>query len=73
MQSQYGSHFGFQNGGYNELHDSCSNSIEEEEEGQQDEQEWGLTKEMELFEVSAKDDLGESPIILHIHSVCSQT
>ncbi|KAJ3880604.1 P-loop containing nucleoside triphosphate hydrolase protein [Lentinula edodes] len=66
VQSQYGSHFGFQNGGYNELHDSCSNSIEEEEEGQQDEQEWGLTKEMELFEVSAKDDLGIYTLFDHL-------
>lgn len=50
-----------QAGGYSELYDSASNSIEEEEdEGHQEEQEWGLTKGMELFEVSAKDDLGGS-------------
>jgi len=67
VQSRFGSHFVTQNGGYNELHDSCSNSIEEEEEdAQQDEQEWGLTKGMELFEVSAKDDFGIHSLFDHL-------
>jgi predicted GTPase len=57
-----------QTGGYSELHDSSSNSIEEEEEeeGPQEEQEWGLTKGMELFEVSAKDDLGIHTLFDHL-------
>ncbi|KAJ3758229.1 P-loop containing nucleoside triphosphate hydrolase protein [Lentinula raphanica] len=63
---RYGSHFGRQAGGYNELHDSCSNSIEEEEDEQEDEQEWGLTKDMELFEVSAKDDFGIHTLFDHL-------
>lgn len=49
------SRFGF--GGYDNL-DNSSNSIEEEEESPEEDWEWGVTKGMELFEVSAKDDLG---------------
>ncbi|KAK1226046.1 hypothetical protein PQX77_011005 [Marasmius sp. AFHP31] len=56
--SRFGSHFGIQTGGYNEILDNSSNSIEEEEEDADEEQEWGLSKGMELFEVSAKDDQG---------------
>ena len=50
------SRFGF--GGYDNL-DNSSNSIEEEEESPEEDWEWGLSKGMELFEVSAKDDLGK--------------
>jgi hypothetical protein len=57
-QSRFGSHFGRHTGGYDAA-DSSSNSInEDEEELEFDDQEWGLHKGMELFEVSAKDDLG---------------
>ncbi|KAF5393942.1 hypothetical protein D9757_000313 [Collybiopsis confluens] len=72
VQSRFGSHFGIQAGGYNELHDSCSNSIEEEEESHQEEQEWGLTKDMELFEVSAKDDFGIHTLFNHLISAIIQ-
>ncbi|KAJ3535415.1 hypothetical protein NMY22_g6494 [Coprinellus aureogranulatus] len=50
------SRFGFN--GYDN-YDNSSNSIEEEDESAEDEREWGLTKGMELYEVSAKDDLGK--------------
>lgn len=49
------SRFGFN--GYDN-YDNSSNSIEEEDESAEDEREWGLSKGMELYEVSAKDDLG---------------
>lgn len=39
--------------------DNSSNSIEEAEEDLDDDLEWGLSKGMELFEVSAKDDIGQ--------------
>jgi len=51
------SRFGF--GGYDTF-DNSSNSIEEEDESADDEREWGLSKGMELFEVSAKDDFGKA-------------
>lgn len=51
------SRFGF-TGGYDNYENS-SNSIEEEDESGDDEREWGLSKGMELFEVSAKDDSGQ--------------
>ena len=42
--------------------DGSSNSLNEDDENllddDTDEQEWGLGKDMELFEVSAKDDVG---------------
>lgn len=52
---------GYRPGGWNEIGDGSSNSLPEddEEEETSDEQEWGLAKGMELFEVSAKDDFGE--------------
>ncbi|KIK65616.1 hypothetical protein GYMLUDRAFT_39108 [Collybiopsis luxurians FD-317 M1] len=71
VPSRFGSHFGGQAGGYDKLHDSCSNSIEEEEECPQ-EQEWGLSKDMELFEVSAKDDLGIRTLFDHLISAIIQ-
>lgn len=60
QQSRFGSHFGFAAGGWNDTVESSSNSIEEddEEDDPDNEEEWGLSKGMELFEVSAKDDLG---------------
>jgi len=47
-------------GGWNEIVDTSSNSLNEDDEDEEgeEEQEWGLSKGMELFEVSAKDDLG---------------
>lgn len=56
-QSRFGSHFGLATGRYDAHSDSCSESIEEEEETGA-EAEWGLQKGMELFEISAKDDTG---------------
>ncbi|KAI6165002.1 P-loop containing nucleoside triphosphate hydrolase protein [Pisolithus thermaeus] len=49
-QSRYG-------GNWNDATETSSNSLPEDEEFE-DDQEWGLQKGMELFEVSAKDDLG---------------
>ncbi|TDL29752.1 ras-domain-containing protein [Rickenella mellea] len=46
---------------WNELGDSSSNSLPEEEEDDEDtvdDREWGLDKGMSLYEVSAKDDSG---------------
>ncbi|OJT10184.1 Ras-like GTP-binding protein RYL2 [Trametes pubescens] len=47
-------------GGWNEIGDGSSNSLPEDEEAEigDDDSEWGLNKGMELFEVSAKDDVG---------------
>ncbi|KAJ6516228.1 P-loop containing nucleoside triphosphate hydrolase protein [Mycena sanguinolenta] len=68
QQSRFGSHFGAQAGGWTELaHDSGSNSLNEDDEdaveddvegGDEDETQFGLSRGMELFEVSAKDDTG---------------
>lgn len=61
QSSRFGSHFGF-GGGWDAHGDNSSNSIEEEDEyaveTDSEEREWGLSKGMELFEVSAKDDIG---------------
>ncbi|KAI6047047.1 P-loop containing nucleoside triphosphate hydrolase protein [Pisolithus marmoratus] len=56
-QPRYGSHFGRYGGNWNDTTETSSNSLLEDEEFE-DDQEWGLQKGMELFEVSAKDDLG---------------
>ncbi|KAI9574983.1 P-loop containing nucleoside triphosphate hydrolase protein [Boletus coccyginus] len=55
-QSRFGSKFGRYAGGWNENTETSSNSLDEYEA--EDSQEWGLHQGMELFEVSAKDDLG---------------
>jgi len=54
------SRFGFRNSYFENAADTDS-SLNEEERTEDDEesQEWGLTKGMELFEVSAKDDTGK--------------
>lgn len=78
--SRFGSHYGPQAGGWNEFGDNSSNSINEEDEVVDDEEfEWGLTKGMELFEVSAKDDTGMvSPRLslakdpINVHSLRNQ-
>lgn len=56
--THFGSPLGYRNGGWNEIEDTSSNSINEDDE-EEDDQEWGLHKGMELFEVSAKDAVGE--------------
>ncbi|KAF7313559.1 hypothetical protein HMN09_00512000 [Mycena chlorophos] len=59
QQSRFGSNFGLKVGGWTELQDS-SESLNEDDEAGQDgpDADWGLSKGMELFEVSAKDDMG---------------
>ncbi|KIY73006.1 ras-domain-containing protein [Cylindrobasidium torrendii FP15055 ss-10] len=64
-QSRFGSHFGLAAGRYDSHSDSCSESIEEEEEAGA-ETEWGLQKGMELFEISAKDDTGIASLFDHL-------
>jgi len=54
--SRFGSHFGH-GPGWVDSNENSSNSIEEADEDE-DDREWGLSKGMELFEVSAKDDMG---------------
>jgi hypothetical protein len=57
QSARFGS-FG-QNTAWNDNNDNSSNSIEEADEDANDDcPEWGLSKGMELFEVSAKDDIG---------------
>lgn len=59
QSSRFGSHF-TQAAAWNDNNDNSSNSIEEaDEDADEDYQEWGLSKGMELFEVSAKDDIGQ--------------
>lgn len=49
--------------------DNSSNSIEEaDEDADDDSPEWGLSKGMELFEVSAKDDIGIHNLFEHLIS-----
>ncbi|ESK93738.1 ras-like gtp-binding protein ryl2 [Moniliophthora roreri MCA 2997] len=48
---------------------NSTNSINEEDEDdftREDEEEWGLSKGMELFEVSAKDDIGITHLFNHL-------
>ena len=62
QSSRFGSHFGAQPGLWSDSGDGSSNSIgEADEEAMEDDSdyEWGLSKGMELFEVSAKDDIGK--------------
>ncbi|KAF9481983.1 hypothetical protein BDN70DRAFT_485050 [Pholiota conissans] len=65
QSSRFGSHFG--HGAWNDHNDNSSNSIEEAEEDD-DDSEWGLSKGMELFEVSAKDDTGIQNLFEHLIS-----
>lgn len=55
QSSRFGSHLNHTP----ESIDNSSNSIEEADEDLDDDSEWGLSKGMELFEVSAKDDVGQ--------------
>ncbi|KAK7061432.1 P-loop containing nucleoside triphosphate hydrolase protein [Favolaschia claudopus] len=73
QQSRFGSHFGAAAGGWAELQDSSSNSLNEDDENavvdteeEEDEPEWGLSRGMELFEVSAKDDVGIQNLFDHL-------
>jgi hypothetical protein len=65
LSSRFGSPFG-PAAGWNDNNDNSSNSIEEEPE--EDDREWGLSKGMELFEVSAKDDIGIQNLFEHLIS-----
>lgn len=68
QSSRFGSHFGHA-AGWNDNNDNSSNSIEEvDEEADDDYREWGLSKGMELFEVSAKDDIGIHNLFEHLIS-----
>ncbi|KAL9712740.1 hypothetical protein Ac2012v2_003977 [Leucoagaricus gongylophorus] len=69
QSSRFGSHFGF-NSGWDAYGDNSSNSIEEQDEYALESQEfeWGLSKGMELFEVSAKDDIGIQSLFDHLMS-----
>ncbi|KAF8913727.1 P-loop containing nucleoside triphosphate hydrolase protein [Gymnopilus junonius] len=65
QSSRFGSHF-VHGVAWNENNDNSSNSIEEAEEDEEDDREWGLSKGMELFEVSAKDDIGIQNLFEHL-------
>ena len=78
-QPRYGSHFGKYSAHGNDTGDNSSNSIAEDED-LEDEQEWGLEKGMELFEVSAKDNCGRHDItprwlclisVVQVSNLCS--
>ncbi|KIM45946.1 hypothetical protein M413DRAFT_298340 [Hebeloma cylindrosporum] len=67
QSSRFGSHFGHA-AVWNDNNDNSSNSIEEAVEDEEDDREWGLSKGMELFEVSAKDDIGIQNLFEHLIS-----
>jgi len=58
--SGFASHFGLKAGGWSDVAENSSNSLNEDDEDMvaDEEEEWGLHKGMELFEVSAKDNIG---------------
>ncbi|KAM6495668.1 P-loop containing nucleoside triphosphate hydrolase protein [Amanita muscaria] len=71
QSSRFVSHFGAQPGIWSDSGDGSSNSIGEvDEDAVEDESEceWGLSKGMELFEVSAKDDTGIQTLFEHLIS-----
>ncbi|TFK56159.1 ras-domain-containing protein [Heliocybe sulcata] len=55
--SRFGSHFGLR-AGWNEVADTNSNSVEDDDVYEEEQEEWGTGRDMVLFEVSAKDDSG---------------
>jgi small GTP-binding protein len=58
-QSRFSLHFGAQTGGWNEIAETSGSSYNDDDDTLDvEDQEWGLNKGMELFEVSAKDDSG---------------
>jgi len=65
LHSHRFSHYGTPSTSWLDSGESSSNSIQEDDENALDDRseelEWGLSKGMELFEVSAKDDLGICP------------
>lgn len=68
------SRFGYRPGGWNDIGDGSSNSLPEDDEADTGEdQEWGLHKGMELFEVSAKDDFGECCATIASHCANSRS
>ncbi|PPR02468.1 hypothetical protein CVT24_002017 [Panaeolus cyanescens] len=69
--SRFGSQFSHA-AGWNDQNDNSSNSIEEVDEDEDDDREWGLSKGMELFEVSAKDDTGIQNLFDHLISAIIQ-
>lgn len=59
-QTRFSGHFGVTTSGYVDTLETSSNSAgEDDSETLDTDQEWGLHKGMELFEVSAKDNLGQ--------------
>ncbi|KAF8639939.1 hypothetical protein AX17_001189 [Amanita inopinata Kibby_2008] len=70
QSSRFGSHFGSQPGVWSDSGEGSSNSIDEADEAldEESEHEWGLSKGMELFEVSAKDDTGIQSLFDHLIS-----
>jgi hypothetical protein len=61
QQHRFSGHFGGQTSAWTEIAETISNSLNEDEDEDaldMDDQEWGLHKGMELFEVSSKDDSG---------------
>lgn len=58
--ARFESQFGYRTAGWNEIAEGSSSGLDEDEDDTDEayDQEWGLHKGMELFEVSAKDDLG---------------
>ncbi|CAA7259475.1 unnamed protein product [Cyclocybe aegerita] len=67
QSSRFGSRLGH-GAGWIENNDNSSNSIEEADEDEESSHEWGLSKGMELFEVSAKDDTGIQNLFEHLIS-----
>lgn len=67
-QSTRFSHYGTPNSSWLDSGETSSNSINEENEYavEDDDLEWGLSKGMELFEVSAKDDTGIQQLFEHL-------
>ncbi|KAF7354994.1 Ras-like GTP-binding protein RYL2 [Mycena sanguinolenta] len=62
--SRFASHFSAVTGGLNEDEEDAVDDDDAEEEG--DEPQWGLSRGMELFEVSAKDDIGIQNLFDHL-------
>ncbi|RDB20501.1 Ras-like GTP-binding protein RYL2 [Hypsizygus marmoreus] len=68
-QSSRFSHYGPPSSSWLDSGETSSNSInEDDEDAIEDEREWGLSRGMELFEVSAKDDLGIQHLFEHLIS-----
>ncbi|KAJ7233119.1 P-loop containing nucleoside triphosphate hydrolase protein, partial [Mycena haematopus] len=69
QQSRFGSHFGCRRAGGRSCRTTRGddeNVVEDAEGEDEDEPQWGLSRGMELFEVSAKDDLGIQNLFDHL-------